>query len=191
MGGLDKYTGHGFQVAYVDPPWNYYGDPNKMAAAGKHYPLMDQKSIGSLPVKDILADKAAVFLWATGPRLDYAFETIKEWGLHYRGVAFIWIKTRQDGQPIGPQGVPPTFVKPVTEFVLAATTMKTGRPFPIHDFKARQLVFAPRGKHSQKPEEVRSRIDKLCGDVKKIELFSRAKVDGWTCSGFDLDGELY
>ena len=29
-----------YDVVYADPPWSYYGDPNKMAAAGKYYALL-------------------------------------------------------------------------------------------------------------------------------------------------------
>lgn len=191
MSDLEKYSGQDFQVVLIDPPWGYYGDPNKMAAAGKHYDLMSQEQIRNMDLRSIMAKKAAVFVWATGPRLHDAIDAINGWGLHYRGVAFVWIKTRKDGQPIGAQGVPPTFVKPTTEFVLAATTMKTGRPFPIQSSKIVQTVFAPRGKHSEKPPEVRERLDELCGDVKKIELFARKQVPGWICSGSDLNGDKY
>lgn len=189
---LTDYTGHNFEIVYADPAWSYFGDPNKNAAAGKHYDLITQKDLCALPVKDIMAKKAALFLWATGPRLDFAFEAIKSWGLHYRGVAFVWVKTRKDGNMIGAQGIPPTAVKPTTEFVLLATTNKTGRPFPLLDSKVSQVVLAPRGKHSEKPSEVRTRIENIYGkDRKKIELFSRKMVDGWVCTGEEIDGEKY
>ena len=169
-----------------------YGDPNKMAAAGKHYGLMTMPDICAMPIKDIVAKKAAVFVWATGPRMDLAFEAIKSWGLHYRGVAFVWVKTRKDGAIIGAQGIPPTAVKPITEFVLLATTNKSGRPFPLLDSKIQQVVLAPRGKHSEKPEEVRTRIEKIYGsDRKKIELFARKETPGWTCTGDEITGEKY
>lgn len=192
MGSLDKYKGQNFEIVYADPAWNYFGDPDKMAAAGKHYDLMSQADVCAMPIKDIMAPKAALFLWCTGPRMDLAFEALSSWGLHYRGVAFVWVKTRKDGKIIGAQGVAPTAVKPITEFVLIATTNKRGRPFPLLDFKVEQVVLAPRGRHSEKPAEVRSRIDRLYGaDRKKIELFSRAPVDGWECSGYEIDGEKY
>jgi N6-adenosine-specific RNA methylase IME4 len=169
-----------------------YGDPNKMAAAGKHYGLMTMADICAMPVREIMAPKAALFMWCTGPRMDLAFEAIKSWGLHYRGVAFVWVKTRKDGGIIGAQGIPPTAVKPITEFVLLATTNKTGRPFPLLDSKVEQVVLAPRGKHSEKPEEVRRRIENIYGaDRKKIELFARKKTVGWTCTGDEVDGEKY
>lgn len=46
-----------------------------------------------------------------------------------------------------------------------------------------QLIFARRREHSRKPDEVRERIVQLFGDVSRIELFARQKVEGWTSWG--------
>lgn len=43
-------------------------------------------------------------------------------------------------------------------------------------------------KHSKKPSEIRDRIVELCGDIPRIELFAREKVDGWDCIGNEIDG---
>lgn len=189
---LTEYIGQDFEIVYCDPAWNYFGDPNKMGAAGKEYDLMTQADICAMPIKDIMAKKAACFVWATGPKLHDAVEAIESWGLFFRGVSFVWVKVNKDGTPMGAAGTPPTAVKPVTEFVLLGTTNKTGRPFPLLDSAIRQVVFEPRGKHSEKPEEVRTRIDKIYGsDRKKIELFARKETPGWVCSGYEIDGKKY
>ena len=174
-----------YDLAVADPPWPFYGDPNKMAAAGKHYNLMSLDEIAAVPVPAILAKRAAVFLWATCPRLPDAIQTLDAWKLFYRGVAYVWIKTTKKGVPIGPQGIPPTFVKPVCELLLVGTTNKLGRPFPILTSKARQLVYAPRGKHSEKPAIFRDLIVELCGDRPRIELFARQSVEGWNTWGLE------
>ena len=175
-----------YQIIYADCPWMHFGDPNKDAAAGKHYALMPLDEICVLPVRSIAAEKAALFLWATCPRLPDAITAMRAWNFHYRGVAHIWIKTRGDGQPIGPQGIPPTFVKPVTELLLVGTTNVHGRPFPILSFKQRQLVYAPRGRHSEKPAVFRDLIVELCGDRPRIELFARARCSGWHAWGLEV-----
>src|SRR5262249_55396628 len=107
--------------------------------------------------------------------------------LHYRGIAYIWVKTNKQGKPMGARGVPPTFVKPTTELVLAATTVKRGRPFPILDFKQPQTVFAPVTKHSAKPLEVRERLEKLCGERPRLEMFARGDVPGWDTWGLEAE----
>jgi hypothetical protein len=33
-----------FDVILADPPWSYYGDPGKWAAAGRHYSLMSDEA---------------------------------------------------------------------------------------------------------------------------------------------------
>lgn len=40
--------------------------------------------------------------------------------------------------------------------------------------------------HSQKPEEARTRIVQLMGDVPRIELFARECVTGWDCWGNEV-----
>lgn len=175
-----------YDIVYADPPWFYYGSTVKDAAAAKHYPLMTQDDLASLPLRSIMSQRAALFLWATGPRLNFAIELIERWGLHYRGVAYVWVKTNRNGRVIHGQGVPPTFTKPTTEFVLAATTKPTGRPFPLLDLAQGQVVLEPRGKHSQKPDVFRRLITQLCGERSRIELFARERVRGWDAWGPDL-----
>lgn len=144
---------------------------------------MTQDELAALPVRELANKKAALFLWATCPRLDLAINMIERWGFHYRGVAYIWIKTRRDGGIISGQGVPPTFVKPTTELVLAATTNKRGRAWPLLTSRQSQLVFAPRGEHSAKPAEVHERIEELAGPRPRIELFARSPRAGWDLWG--------
>lgn len=104
----------------------------------------------------------------------------------FRGVAYVWVKTNRQGHIIAGQGVPPTFTKPTTELLLAATTIPTGRPFPILDLAQAQVVLEPRGSHSEKPHVFRERIEQLCGDRPRIELFARTRVAGWDAWGAEL-----
>ena len=175
-----------YDIVYVDPPWFYYGSQIKDAAAAKHYPLMTQGDLGALNVRAILNKRAAVFMWATCPRLNFALDLIREWGLFYRGVAWIWIKTNRRHEIIEGQGVPPTFTKPTSEMLLAATTVPTGRPFPILDFAQGQVVLHPRGEHSRKPAIFRERIEALCGDRPRVELFAREAAPGWDSWGTEV-----
>jgi N6-adenosine-specific RNA methylase IME4 len=165
-----------YDIVYLDPPWFYYGSPVKDAAAAKHYPLMTVEQLAQIDVRSILAKSAAMFMWATCPRLDFAMKLIEAWGLHYRGVAYVWVKTNRAGKIIAGQGVPPTFTKPTTELLLAATTKRAGRPFPILDLAQGQVVLSPRGLHSEKPAIFRERI----------ELFARSRAPGWDSWGAEV-----
>ena len=172
-----------YEIAYIDPPWYYYGSPVKDAAAGKHYPLMSLDELAAIDVRRMLAPRAAVFLWATCPRLNFAFTLLDAWRLHYRGVAYVWVKVNKRGQIIAGQGVMPTFTKPTSELLLVATTNRTGRPFPILDLAQPQVVLQPRGAHSEKPAIFRTLIEHLCGKRTRVELFARSRARGWDVWG--------
>ena len=57
-----------------------------------------------------------------------------------------------------------------------------GKPKPIRN-NVKQVMNEIRTEHSKKPEELRRRIVDLMGDVPRIELFARQKVEGWDSWG--------
>lgn len=176
-----------YPVIICDPPWKYFGDPNKDQAAGKHYPTLTVDEMLALPWP--LATPGVLFMWATGPKLQDALDLGARLGLHYRGVAFVWVKCReQDGRmvPIGAQGVRPSIVKPTTELVLAFATCAKGRPLPLLSESVPQVVLAKRVGHSVKPREVQDRIVQLYGDVPKLEMFARERYPGWDAFGNEI-----
>jgi len=129
-------------------------------------------------------------MWVTSPMTEVAIDLIRAWGLHFRGVGFVWIKTAQDGHIIEGQGVRPSFTKATTEQVWFASTQKKGRPLPILDEGMPQTVYAPRGEHSEKPEEVRLRLQELFGDISRLEMFARARYQGWDSWGLEADAPM-
>lgn len=173
-----------YDVIITDPPYHYYGSPDKMGAAGKEYELMSDEDV--LKYTYPLADDGILFCWATCPRLDLAMQHIEANGLHFRGVAFVWVKTTLAGKIIHGQGVRPSVTKPTTEMVLVGSRKKKGRPLPLADESIGQVVLAPRGKHSQKPEEVQDRIEKMYPDMTKAEFFARRLRPGWECFGDEI-----
>jgi N6-adenosine-specific RNA methylase IME4 len=184
-------NGKKYSVVLIDPPWSYYGDPNKDGAAGKEYDLMTDEDIKNLPIKSILDKNAYVFMWATCPRLDLAIDTIRSWGLYYRGVGHIWVKTNKEGGVIHAQGVPPTYSKPTTELILVATTTKKGRPIDLINKAVPQVVLSPRpGAHSVKPNIFHDIIENAFeSTTNKIEIFARTKYKSWDAIGNGIDGE--
>lgn len=173
-----------YDVIVTDPPWSYYGSTHNMGDAAKEYQLMSDKDI--LNFSYPLTSRGVLFMWATCPRLDFAIYCIQQLGLRYRGVAFVWVKTRADGTPVGAQGVRPSIVKPITELVLAASPVAKGRPIPLASESIVQTVFAPRGRHSEKPEAVQDRIEQMYPNARKAEFFARRHRPGWDCFGNEL-----
>jgi N6-adenosine-specific RNA methylase IME4 len=160
--------------------------------ASRHYQLMSDEDIKSMPLKSILHKEAFVFVWATCPKLDLAIDVIKSWGLYYRGVAHVWVKTNKSGNIIHAQGVPPTYSKPTTELLLVATTTKKGRPLKLLNSAIPQVVLESRQPqvHSAKPKIFHNLIEKALGDnYNRIEIFAREAYPGWDVIGNELDGE--
>lgn len=176
-----------YDIILADPPWSYYGAQNKWGAAAKFYSTATDEVIATLPIESLLADRGILFLWATSPRLDKAMECLKSWGLHYRGMAFVWVKTRKDGVPIGARGVKPSIVKPTAEYVLAASKIKMGRPMELHSQKVRNVVLAPVRQHSQKPDDVARSIEELYPDAERLEMFARTRRPGWDAWGNETE----
>jgi N6-adenosine-specific RNA methylase IME4 len=170
-----------FTIVYADPPWPYRDKCNAgQRGAAFKYPLMTLRDICSLPVPQITAPNAALFLWATAPMLNEAIVTILSWGFDYKTVAFTWIKkckkqTRKDFLGMG------SYTRANSEFVLLGVRGKIKRI----DAGVRQIVRAPVMRHSQKPAEVRDRISQLMGHQSRIELFAREPVPDWKCWGND------
>lgn len=47
----------------------------------------------------------------------------------------------------------------------------------------RSTVISPIRDHSQKPDEVRERLEMLYGDVPRIEMFARVRTSNWDYHG--------
>lgn len=176
-----------YDVILADPPWQYdlraKGSYNQ---AADHYDTMTVDEMLLLPAWRQLANPGVLFMWATSPCLDQAMELGDKLGLYYRGIEFVWIKTRKDGTPIGAQGVRPSIVKPTTELVLGFSNRRTGRPLKLASESIVQTVFAPRREHSRKPEEVMDRIEQMYPDMRKLEMFSRETRPGWDAFGNEV-----
>lgn len=185
---FDDLIGKDYQVVLADPPWKYYGDPNKGQAAGKHYSMMSYDELKALPIRSIMAKKSILFCWTTSSKMAESCKLIEDWDLYYRGVFQVWVKTNVAGKIIHGQGVRPSFTKPTAEYLLVATTVREGRPYPLLTEAMPNIVLAgrPGNIHSRKPEEFRKNITDLLGDLRRVELFSRESIEGWDAWGNEV-----
>lgn len=169
-----------YNIIYADPPWSYH-DKGCSGNAAKHYPLMKDKDIGDLPIKELAADDCVLFMWTTYPKLQEALDVIKAWGFTYKTIGFQWIKQNKSGSGyffgLG------RWTRGNTEPCLIAVKGKPKRM----SASVGQLVFAPLREHSRKPDVVRDKIVELCGDLPRIELFARTTPSGWDCWGNETD----
>jgi N6-adenosine-specific RNA methylase IME4 len=174
-----------YAVIYADPPWSYR-DQARAGARGAvfHYPTLTREALAALPVADLALPDAALFLWATAPLLPEAIALIDRWGFAYKTLAFTWVKRcrKADGLHWGMGSS--TRANP--EYVLLGVR---GR-LPRRDAGVHSVVMAPVGQHSAKPDEVRRRIERLFGEVPRIELFARQHPSGWDVWGADAGNGL-
>jgi N6-adenosine-specific RNA methylase IME4 len=148
---------------------------------------MPDEDLMAMDIQGILNKRAVVFMWVTSPRLDFAIDLLRAWGLTYRGVAFTWVKTKKDNlTPMGAKGVRPSIVKPTTEFVIVASNVTKGRPLPLADEGVPHVVLAAVMEHSRKPDEIHRRIERLYPEMTKLEMFARRPMDGWDVWGNEV-----
>jgi N6-adenosine-specific RNA methylase IME4 len=72
-------------------------DQSDFSAHGKvvpPHPTMDIEEIKAMPVEDITADDAILWLWTTNAHLRVAFEIVDAWGFEYKSL-LTWVKDRR------------------------------------------------------------------------------------------------
>ena len=183
-----------YSIVYADPPWSYYNDsnakPDCTTVKGMRrppYQVMSSDEIMRLPVKDISADNSILFIWTTDYHLSRCIQVIENWGFTYKTMGFVWAKKNKVGNPVCFMGA--YTMKSGTELCLLATKGKDAHRL-VKKHNVRSLIESPRLKHSEKPEEVRSRIVELCGDIPRIELFARQKTEGWDAWGNEIKSDI-
>ena len=141
--------------------------------------------IKALPVNEISADNAVLFMWITMPLLIQALGLIKAWGFTYKTNAFTWVKRNKKSTDTWFWGMG-YYTRANAELCLLATK---GKVLPRLSKSVHSVVDTPIEGHSKKPDIVRDRIVELFGDIPRIELFARQKVKGWDCLGNEIDGQ--
>lgn len=181
-----------YQIIYADPPWHFNqvkgiyqdgGRPDRFTS--DIYNCMSLEDIKNLKVGGISDTDCALFMWTTDAHLPEALEVIQSWGFKYKSVAFIWVK-RTSGWNLCAN--------------IGAWTMKNaelcliGTKGGMSKYKKRknvyQLTEAVRMGHSEKPQEIRDKILDLFGNLPRIELFARTKVDGWDAWGNEVESDI-
>lgn len=176
-----------YNIIYADPPWEYQqkgGPRGKRGVATAHYETMTTEEICALPVKNIQGGEAVCFMWATFPNIEEALHVMKAWGFEYRTAAFVWVKKyRKSGSNFWGMG---SYTRANAEVCLLGVTPKTKAGVVVKRHDVHQIVEAPFERHSRKPAEVRERIVRLMGDLPRIELFARDRVQGWDAWGNEV-----
>jgi site-specific DNA-methyltransferase (adenine-specific) len=193
-----------YDIIYLDPPWSYRDNKsNSPKLGGKTYPTMTLEELKQFPIHKIAKKDCYIFMWAVKPMLPEAFELISTWKQYefeYKTTSFEWIKLNPsielpatihidehgNGQVYSGLGY---YTNGNVEDVLL---IRRGKTIERISKSVKQPIFWPRGRHSEKPQEVKRRIEKMLGrDLQKIELFAREKfLDGWDYMGNEIDSDI-
>jgi N6-adenosine-specific RNA methylase IME4 len=188
-----------FQCIVADPPWHFksrtavqVGNPGSERYVERHYATMSMAEILALPVSEVAAKDAHLFMWVTGPMLRDAFAVMEAWDFKYSSVAFTWVKLRRafDARQLR---ILPTLESDL-HVGLGLTTRKNAefcllgrRGSARRNAKdVREIIMSPVREHSRKPDEAVQRIERYC-DGPYLELFARSSRPGWTAWGNETD----
>jgi N6-adenosine-specific RNA methylase IME4 len=174
-----------YKVILADPPWAYNdkGSASHPGASQK-YECMSQEDLNKLNITRFADKDAVLFMWVTMPFLPDAFKTLERWGFKYKTIGFTWVKRNKKAKDTWFWGMG-NWSRANAELVIIATVGKPKRvSAAVHS-----IIEAPVRGHSVKPDEIYERIEKLCGDVPRLELFARRRRKGWDAIGLALDGK--
>jgi N6-adenosine-specific RNA methylase IME4 len=155
--------------------------------ADRHYPLMKTKEIEALPVAEICNDNAHLYLWTTNNFLPDALNVMRAWGFRYV-TKISWIKAdEREGAFVFQKAGLGQYFRGRDEVCLFG--VRGAMPYKTDKLGKRLQGYsafaAPRGVHSEKPEEMRAMIERV-SYAPYIELFARRRVTGWDSWGDQL-----
>lgn len=167
---------NGFSCVVIDPPWMERGGGKIKRGADRHYALMDLTSIiytvQRAPVWQI-AHSAHLWLWVTDNFLQDGLTVMSALGFRYVRM-LVWVKDRVGlGQ----------YLRSQHEVCLFGVRGETMRP-SVRNVPS--VIFAPRGRHSEKPEEAFAVFERVSAGP-RLEMFARKTRVGWTSWGNEVD----
>lgn len=177
----------GFQTILADPPWRFTNRTGKVAPEHRRldrYSTMSLDAICDLPVSDVAAKNAHLYLWVPNALLPEGMRVMESWGFRYVSNV-VWAKRRKDGGPDG-RGVG-FYFRNVTELILFGVrgSMRTLAPARSQV----NMIESRKREHSRKPDEQYEFIER-CSPGPYLEMFARHAHEGWSAWGDESDDEV-
>ena len=169
-----------YRTVCLDPPWHIQRvkvvGARCLETVDLDYATMSFEAIAALPVGELLASDAWVFMWQIQAYLARSWELLAGWGLRYR-----WLMSWVKGGGFKPLRWPTSN----TEFVVVASR---GRPELLDTTDWRTGFTADRTRvHSEKPVEFYRDLAR-CTPGPRIDLFARQPRPGFDTWGLDVPG---
>ncbi len=176
-------------MIYADPPWQFNSKKtggNMTSGAENKYPTMSMSELKSMDVEGLCDDDCILIMWYVSSQPQEALDLCKAWGFTVKNMnGFVWNKLTKTGLPFFGMGF---YTRAGSESALIAIRGKASNI--VADHSVRAVRNAKVGKHSAKPLEFRGDIVKMCGDVPRLEMFSRSICDGWDMFGNQVDASI-
>lgn len=175
-----------YGAIYIDPPWPPKGGtkPSSFMGSGAsdHYPLMKMDDIKRLPVSDLTAESAHLWLWTIDMFLIEAIDLIKHWDFRYTRT-LVWGKTSGRGNGM--------YLRTDHEICLFCVRGNTHYPPRVNGKRPAisSLLLSDRREHSRKPDEMYSVIESVSPGP-YLEMFARNKRQGWHSWGNEVSNDV-
>lgn len=170
-----------FGTILADPPWQFQNRTGKMAPEHRRlnrYSTLSLEDISALPVSQLAAPVAHLYLWVPNALLPQGLAVMQAWGFAYKS-NLVWHKVRKDGGSDG-RGVG-FYFRNVTELLLFGVRGKNARTRQAGRTQVNLLATRKR-EHSRKPDEQYKLIED-CSHGPYLELFARGARAKWAVWG--------
>lgn len=191
MGGV---TWEGLNPPYstivADPPWPYETsktgrfvipkppeDQGQRGVEMMRYSVMSMADLCEMPVAEVAAANAHLYLWATNAFMDEAGDLARAWGFEPKTI-LTWVKVHKDdpGRPSMKTGY---YFRGATEHVRFC--VRGSLPLQTNEGMPTAYLW-PRQPHSVKPPPFGDVVEK-CSPGPYLELFCRSPRMGWDSWG--------
>ena len=175
----------------IDPPWPEKGGGKIKRGADRHYKVMSVPQIISAidgsPLWQPNPDGCHVWCWVTNTYLFDAKLVMEALGIQYK-TNLVWVKTDEHGDPEGVRMGLGQYARQQHELCLLGIVGKGYNARLPTARKTRTPILAPRGEHSEKPDEFYRRVKRLSMGP-YAELFARGRPTGvrkgWKLWGYE------
>jgi len=184
---LTLARGRRFSTILADPPWRFHNKTGKVAPEHRRlarYTTLSLEAISALPVPDVAADVAHLYLWVPNALLPEGLAVMDAWGFQYKS-NIVWHKVRKDGGSDG-RGVG-FYFRNVTEMLLFGIKGKNARTLAPGRRQVNYMASRKR-EHSRKPDEQYDIIE-ACSPGPYLELFARGTRPGWVIWGHEANDD--
>lgn len=201
MASFTAAHGSAFRTIVADPPWEVKAGPSaspytlnedgvqhwdRVSRPSRElsYPTLPLSAIVALPVQEMTARDAHLYLWTINHYVEDAYSVAKAWGFT-PSTLLVWGKSPMGGGLGGAFGISTEFILFCRRGTLKAKGRVTGTWFNW------KRPYNEQGKpqHSAKPEAFQTMVESVSPGP-YLELFARRKRHGWSCWGNQIANDV-